>query len=127
MTGILDTHAFIWSDADPSKLTPTAAAFIRHPANRVLVSVVSLWEIVIKSQLGKLSLNSPLAKIVADQQANGIEVLPVELAHVLRLESLPNVHKDPFDRLLIAQAMHEGAAIVSADAVLAGYPVNVIW
>jgi PIN domain nuclease of toxin-antitoxin system len=124
---LLDTHAFIWWDSDPARLSVPALAALRDPANAVWVSVVSIWEIVIKSQLGKLTLRLPLPDIVAHQQANGIQILPATLAHTLAVERLPPVHKDPFDRLLIAQANEEGAELVSADPIFAHYPVRLLW
>jgi PIN domain nuclease of toxin-antitoxin system len=127
MKGLLDTHTFIWWDSDPSKLSAPALAFISDPANAVLLSVVSVWEIVIKLQLGKLTLARPLHTILADQQANGIHVLSVTLPHVLAVEGLPTPHKDPFDRLLVAQANVEGAVLVSADPIFAHYPVKALW
>ena len=127
MKGLLDTHTFIWWDSDPSRLSASALAFLCNPANVVLLSVVSVWEILIKVPLGKLTLRAPLATILAEQQANGIQILPAYLPHVLALESLPSIHKDPFDRLLIAQANVEGAVLLSADTVISHYPVSVLW
>jgi PIN domain nuclease of toxin-antitoxin system len=124
---LLDTHAFIWWDSDPAQLSPAALAALQDPANEVWLSVASVWELVIKAQLGKLALRLPLADIVRQQQANGLRVLPVSLAHVLAVEGLPPIHKDPFDRLLIAQANVEGAELVSADQVVRQYPVRILW
>ena len=124
---LLDTHAFIWCDSDPGQLSATARAALLDPANSVWFSVVSVWEIVIKVQLGKLTLRLPLPDIVAQQQANGLQVLPVTLPHTLAVEGLPPVHKDPFDRLLVAQANVEGAELVTADAIFKHYPVRVLW
>jgi PIN domain nuclease of toxin-antitoxin system len=124
---LLDSHAFIWWDSDPGQLSAPALAALRDPANSVWFSVVSVWEIVIKAQLGKLALRLPLADITAQQQANGLQVLPVTLPHTLAVEGLPPVHKDPFDRLLAAQAIEEGAELVSADAIFRHYPVRLLW
>lgn len=124
---LLDTHAFIWWDSDPSQLSARGLAALRDPGNEVWLSVASVWEMVIKAQLGKLALRLPLADIVAQQQANGLQVLPVALAHALAVEGLPTIHKDPFDRLLIVQANVEGAELVSADPVVRQYPVRVLW
>jgi PIN domain nuclease of toxin-antitoxin system len=124
---LLDTHAFIWWDSDPTRLSAPALAALLDPANEVWLSVASVWEMVIKVQLGKLALRLPLADIVSQQRANGLRVLPVALAHVLAVEGLPAVHKDPFDRVLIAQANVEGAQLVSADPVVRQYPVRVLW
>jgi PIN domain nuclease of toxin-antitoxin system len=124
---LLDTHVFIWWDSDPAQLSQPALTALRDPANTIAFSVVSVWEMTIKRQLGKLILRLPLSQIVAHQQANGLQVLPVTLAHTLAVEGLPPVHKDPFDRLLAAQANVEGVDFVTADPIFAQYPVRVLW
>lgn len=125
---LLDTHAFIWWDSEPAKLSPQALALCQDRQHLLLLSVVSLWEIQIKLQLGKLKLALPLKEIVEGQQrTNNMEILPVTLAHVLTLENLPVHHKDPFDRLLVAQAIVEEAVLISGDPNIARYPVRVIW
>lgn len=128
MKYLLDTHAFIWMDSAPSRLSPTAAAICRDPSNTLILSVASAWEIQIKMQLGKLTLPAPLAQTIENQrQINRLELLPVELSHVIGLASLPDHHKDPFDRLLIAQAMIEDIVLISNDPRIARYPVQLIW
>jgi len=127
MNLLLDTHVFIWWDSDPTQLSTPALAALRDPANEVWLSVASVWEMSIKTHLGKLTLRLPLADIIQQQQANAVRVLPVTLAHALAVETLPAIHKDPFDRLLIAQANVEGAELVSADPVVRQYPVRVLW
>ena len=92
-----------------------------------MLSVVSIWEVVIKRDLSKLHLHRPLDLIVRDQQANGVQVLPVHLEHALAVSDLPAIHSDPFDRLLIAQATVEGAALISADSHMAQYAVQIVW
>ena len=124
---LLDTHAFIWWDSDPGQLSATARSAIQDPANEVLFSAVNVWEMVIKSQLSKLALRLPLADLVFQQQANGLRVVEVTLRHVLAVEGLLSIHKDPFDRLLAAQAIVEDAELVTADHVFAQYPVRVLW
>jgi PIN domain nuclease of toxin-antitoxin system len=125
---LLDTHTFIWWDSDPARLSAMALALCSDPANELILSVTSLWEMQIKCQLGKLSLRLPLIDIVAHQQAtNGVNVLPILPADVFALDGLPAVHKDPFDRLLVAQANREGAILVSADAIFTSYPVRTAW
>jgi PIN domain nuclease of toxin-antitoxin system len=125
---LLDTHTFLWWDSEPSRLSSKALALCQDRANTVLLSVVSVWEMQIKSQLGKLKLSVPLAEVVETQrQTNNVEVMSVTLAHVLALENLPTPHKDPFDRLLIAQANVEGAVLVSDDPIFEEYPVKVVW
>ncbi len=86
---LLDTHAFIWWDSDPARLSASALAALRDPANEVWLSVASVWEMVIKSQLGKLTLRLPLAEVVSQQASNGLRVLPVTPPHVLAVEVLP--------------------------------------
>lgn len=125
---LLDTHTFIWWDSEQAKLSREALALCQDRANTLLLSVASLWEMQIKLQLGKLRLNLPLAEVIeSQQQTNNIEVLPITLMHVLALEGLPNYHKDPFDRLLIAQANVEDAVLVSCDPIVAQYPVKLAW
>ena len=127
MIGLFDTHTFIWWADNPTKVSATADAFIRDPANAVLLSVVSVWEIVIKYRLNKLPLGQPLGAILAQLPAAGITVLPVQLTHVLAVENLPLTHKDPFDRILAAQAIVEGAVLLTADPAFQQYPVTVVW
>ena len=125
---LFDTHAFIWWDSIPAKLSPRILALCQDPEYTLVLSVVTVWEMQIKSQLGKLKLTMPLSRLGAEQQrANGIEILPVKLPHVLRLETLPLHHKDPFDRLLIAQAQFEDAVLLSKDAVFDKCEVQVDW
>jgi PIN domain nuclease of toxin-antitoxin system len=125
---LLDTHTFIWWDSEPAKLSATALALCSDPANELILSVTSLWEMQIKHTLGKLSLRLALSDIVTHQQAtNGVIVLPILPIHIFALDGLPTSHKDPFDRLLVAQANSEGATLVSADAIFATYPVRTAW
>ena len=127
MKAIVDTHTFLWWDSDPSKLSGTALAFIQDPTNFIYLSVASVWEIVIKQQLGKLSATLPLHVRITQQRSNGLLILPATLEHVLAVETLPTLHKDPFDRLLVAQAKVEHACVVTGDPVFPQYGVNVIW
>ena len=125
---LLDTHTFIWWDSSPQKLSPKALALCQNPENILLLSIGSIWEMQIKIQLGKLSLNLPLPELIeSQQQTNNIEVLPINLTHLFTLDSLPNHHKYPFDRLLISQAIVENAVLVSGDSILANYPVRIEW
>jgi PIN domain nuclease of toxin-antitoxin system len=125
---LLDTHTFIWWDSDPTKLSATVLALCSDPANELILSVTSLWEMQIKHTLGKLSLRLSLSDIVTHQQTtNGIVILPILSTHIFALDGLPTSHKDPFDRLLVAQANSEGATLVSADAIFAAYPVRTVW
>jgi PIN domain nuclease of toxin-antitoxin system len=127
MKFLLDTHTFIWWDSDPSKLSQHALELLKDKDNLRLLSVVSLWEIQIKHQLGKLTLNKTLGEIVTTQQNNFIEILLINVSHILALDSLSIYHKDPFDRLLIAQANIENAVLISCDSIFANYSVKVEW
>ncbi len=111
-----------------AKLSAPALALLRDSANQLILSVASLWEIQIKQQLGKLDLRLPLADIVSHQEeTNSFAILPIVQAHVLALDALPPHHRDPFDRLLVAQALTEEAVLVSGDPVLKSYPVDIRW
>lgn len=127
MTGLLDTHAYLWMVEGAAKLSPAALAFVRDPNNRLLLSVISVHELVIKIGAGKLRLDRPASALVADLPAAGIDLLPVRVEHVLAVGGLPRVHRDPFDRLLVAQALVEGCALLSADADVRRYPVPLVW
>ena len=125
---LLDTHAFIWWDSDPNRLSQRVMGLCQSPSTTLLLSVASVWEMQIKQQLGKLQLRVPLAGLIAaQQQTNSLELLPIELDHVLTLDNLPLHHKDPFDRLLISQSQVENAILVSADSIFSQYPVTVLW
>jgi len=103
---LLDTHIFIWWADQPETLSPDALSALEDEANELLLSVASVWEMQIKIQLGKLKLSLPLKDLLKNQQeTNDLTVLPVTLTHVLALDALPFHHKDPFDRLLIAQSI----------------------
>jgi PIN domain nuclease of toxin-antitoxin system len=93
----------------------------------LMLSVASIWEMQIKNQLGKLQLRVPLPEIIREQRENGIEILPIEPAHIFTLDSLPGHHKDPFDRLLIAQAIVEDAVLLTADPLIQQYPIKTEW
>jgi PIN domain nuclease of toxin-antitoxin system len=123
-----DTHSFIWSFSNTKKLSATAALEFKNPANQIFLSVASVWEMQIKIALGKMVFKDTLENIINEQQnVNGIQILPVQLVHALYLENLPPHHKDPFDRLLISQAMVENMTLVSADANFSKYQVNLLW
>jgi PIN domain nuclease of toxin-antitoxin system len=125
---LLDTHAFLWWDSEPARLSATAFNACKDPSNILILSTVSVWEMQVKSQLGKLTLNLPLSEIIKGQQeTNKLIILPMALEHVLALQDLPPYHKDPFDRLLVAQAKVEEAVLVSHDSVLVNYPVQLLW
>ncbi|WP_166281765.1 type II toxin-antitoxin system VapC family toxin [Lyngbya confervoides] len=125
---LLDTHALIWWISSSEQLPQQVLDLLEDSDNPLFLSVASIWEIQIKCQNGKLELGKPLAQLISNQQANnGLAILLIEPAHVYALQGLPDVHRDPFDRIMIAQAIMENLAFVSADRVLSGYPVRQVW
>lgn len=125
---LLDTHVFLWWATEPEKLSPLTAALCADERNSLHISVASIWEMQIKADLGKLSLSCPLDQLIKEQQLqNGLLVLPVQAHHVYALKQLQPIHKDPFDRLLIAQTKAEDIVLLSADGFLKHYDVAVMW
>jgi PIN domain nuclease of toxin-antitoxin system len=120
---LLDANAFIWAYARPTELSPAARRALNDVANDRLVSIASLWEIAIKMSIGKLAFSENLAQALDDIAAT---LLPITLVHVARVRSLPFHHRDPFDRMMIAQAMEEGMTIVTRDRRVAPYGVPVL-
>ncbi len=128
MNLLLDTHALLWFLADDPLLSGTAKKLIEQPANHKLVSVATCWEIAIKVGLKKLDLGEPATTFLPRElAANHFDLLAIELRHATFVEALPPHHKDPFDRLLIAQAIIEAIPIVSVDAALDAYGVTRLW
>jgi PIN domain nuclease of toxin-antitoxin system len=125
---LLDTHTFMWWDSDPRRIPADTFSLMQQPDNHILVSLVSLWEIQIKTQLGKLQLRTPLSEIILYQQSeNGITLLSITLQHIMEIDNLSLYHKDPFDRLLIAQSRIETATLISRGSVFKNYDCQVIW
>ncbi len=128
MRALLDTHAFLWSNADPEKLSDTARRFIEDPANDVFLSAVTAWEIAIKYAKGRLDLPEPVESFVASRVTTlGLRPLPIEISHALHVSALPSLHDDPFDRLLVAQAQLEKLPILTSDSNVSRYDVEIIW
>jgi PIN domain nuclease of toxin-antitoxin system len=125
---ILDTHTFLWWITDSDRLSARASAILSAPENTLLLSAASAWEIVLKQQIGKIKLPGPAEKYIPSQLTlNRIDTLPISLGHALRLADLPMHHRDPFDRILIAQSIAERVPIVTADPQFAQYTVKTIW
>lgn len=125
---LLDTHAFIWWDHDQTKLSETALKACQSSANSLHLSLASVWELQIKTQLGKLELRLNLKQILAEQQIqNGLIIEPITLEDILGLQNLPSVHRDPFDRLLVSQANSGSFLLVSGDPEMARYPRERLW
>ncbi len=124
---LLDTHIFLWLNSHPQKLSETILEACANTNNQLVLSHVSPWEIQIKQQLGKLQLDAPLSKLVETQiDQNNMQMLPIKLKHIYALNTLPAIHKDPFDRLLIAQAGIESMTLVSVDKKIQQYSIEVI-
>jgi len=127
MKALLDTHAFLWAISDDVRLSRRAQRAFTGP-NELWLSVASLWEILIKVRVGKLPLPEPSGPyLVKKLGENRIEVLPIKLDHVLRIETLVVHHRDPFDRILIAQSIEEKLPLITADPIFERYPVELIW
>lgn len=125
---LLDTHCWLWLAAEPERIRRDVVEMLVAEGNDVYVSAATAWEIVIKHALGKLILPiSPAEYIPTRMAALGHLSLPIEQRHALQVAGLPPHHKDPFDRILVAQAQVEGTDLVTADRLMAGYDVRVIW
>jgi PIN domain nuclease of toxin-antitoxin system len=118
---LLDTHILLWGAAEPERLSKSASSLIENPDNEVMFSAVSLWEIVIKTGRGRADFRVDAAILRRGLSDNGY----VTGAHVAGLASLPPIHKDPFDRMLVAQAMIEGLTLLTADPVVGKYPGDI--
>ena len=128
MKALLDTHAFLWWITDSPRLTTRVLQFVRDPSNSLFLSAASGWEIAIKAGIGKLHLSEDLDAFIDEQLTlNRIDVLPVQMSHALFVRKLPAHHRDPFDRLLIAQSLIEGMPLITVDPPIVRYPVQTIW
>ena len=126
MKVLLDTNTFLWGLSAPERLSLTARNAVAS-AERFL-SVASIWEVLIKVRTGKLPLPVPTGNYLTTQMScNGVSVLSIKLEHVLQIERLELHHRDPFDRVLIAQSLEEGWPIITSDPVFKKYPIRVIW
>jgi PIN domain nuclease of toxin-antitoxin system len=125
---LLDTHAFLWFIMGSGNLSVTARALMENTANERLLSVASLWEIAIKTSIGKLSLSSPFADLIPEQlRLNGIDLLNIKVDHLSTLTTLPFHHRDPFDRLIISQSLVEKMPVVSIDGAFDSYGLTRHW
>ncbi|QAA76333.1 MAG: hypothetical protein BIP78_0567 [Candidatus Bipolaricaulis sibiricus] len=128
MKCLLDTHVFLWWVAGDRRISPKAREIIADGRNTLYLSAASGWEMAIKAGLGRLRVDDELERFIPEQMAlNGIEGLPVALAHALRVAALPLHHRDPFDRLLVAQAELEGLVVLTGDPQIAAYGVETLW
>jgi PIN domain nuclease of toxin-antitoxin system len=125
---LLDTHTLLWYALDDPSLSAVARSRVIDPANDVLISPASYWEIAIKLSVGKLTLIEPYEQFMDDAvRGNGFQVMPILVSHTAVVATLPFHHRDPFDRLLVAQALAENIPLVSRDADLDAYGVQRLW
>lgn len=127
MNYLLDTHVIIWAAMRPERLSKKARELILEPESEKFISTASLWEISLKMSLKKLDLGSSFEEFVELQIANDFHFLPSRVPHYSRLTSLPWYHRDPFDRLLISQAIQEDLTLITADKAFDGYQVKTVW
>lgn len=119
---LLDTHLLLWAAGHPNRLSATARSLIENPENELLFSVASIWEVVIKRGLGRNDFQADPRLLRRGLLDNGYGELPILSDHVVAIDSLPGIHKDPFDRVLVAQASVEGITLLTTDSLLAQYP-----
>lgn len=128
MRVLLDTHAFLWWNLDDPSLSAAARAVIEDGGNDIFVSAATAWEIAIKAERGRLELPVAPARFVPDRMAlHGFDELPIGVSHALRAGELPQIHSDPFDRLLVAQSQLEDLPVVTADPAIGRYDIDVLW
>jgi PIN domain nuclease of toxin-antitoxin system len=128
MRVLVDTHTFIWDLQANPRSSRKAIEMLRSDSSELVFSLVSIWEIAIKIKIGKLNtIGSSVAYIRDEMSAYGMELLPIRYEHILQLEVLPTHHGDPFDRMLIAQAIAESLPILTGDPKFRSYPVKLIW
>lgn len=127
MEYLADTHTFLWFISDHPKLSAKANALIDDDQNQIRISIVSLWEIVIKSSLGKLPIQRPISELIRELEVNDIQVLPISENHLETLSSLPHHHRDPFDRMIVSQSLAEKLPLISADDELDCYGLQRVW
>lgn len=128
MRCLLDTHVFLWWISDDERLSETARKILASGENELFFSAAGCWEIAIKARLGKLDMPKKLEIFIADQLSdNAIQTMPVLAAHALHIYNLPDFHRDPFDRMIIAQSQLEGIPIVTSDPLVSRYDVQTLW
>lgn len=121
MAYLLDTHAFLWFVSNAKELSKSAKDLIENEQNDIIISIASLWEISIKTALGKLKINGSYDSLIDDVTGNSIDLLPINFAHTVEQNRLPFHHRDPFDRLLVSQAIVENMSFISADPIFGEY------
>jgi PIN domain nuclease of toxin-antitoxin system len=128
MKVLLDTHTFLWWITDDNRLSSSAREIITNGGNELFLSAATGWEIAIKAQLGRIKLPKEPHSFIAEQlRLNSIQSLPIQMSHALHIYSLPKHHRDPFDRMIIAQAQLEDLPILTMDPQIPKYQIKVIW
>jgi len=127
MRVLLDTHAFLWFMAGDARLSQKAREAMSDEKAELFLSAVSVWEMAIKTALGRLQLPLPVADYVAEKIRDGFQVMPIDWVHAAAVQKLPFHHRDPFDRLIIAQAQVEKLPLVSGDRLFRKYNIQLVW
>lgn len=128
MRALLDTHVFLWWITADSRLPSQVREIIADGNNELFFSAASCWEIAIKTQLGRISLPGRPDVFISDQMTiNAIQGLPIQASHALHVFNLPHLHRDPFDRIIVAQSQLEGLPVITSDTLIAEYKVEIIW
>ncbi len=128
MDYLIDTHTLLWIVTDSPKLSKRAKELYLDSENKIVISLSSIWELAIKSSIGKLILKKSLENFIEEHiKGNNIQILNIELPHILRIEKLPFYHRDPFDRMIISQQIENNLTIIGADSIFDKYGVKRIW
>jgi PIN domain nuclease of toxin-antitoxin system len=127
MNLLLDTHAVIWYITDDFRLPNRTRALLEDTGNDCYISIATLWEIAIKSSLGRLELNTELKEIFTIIDKTGFELLPITASHILANADLPHYHHDPFDRIIIAQSIEENLTVITKDEKFGSYEASIAW
>ena len=128
MNLLMDSHTVLWFGSDNPKLSPVAIDLIEDSRNQIFVSIASLWEIAIKISLGKLQIEQPLGEYVKTHLfSNDIQILPISQSHIMQVIMMPFHHKDPFDRMIVAQSLVENIPIIGIDAKFDAYGIRRFW
>ena len=127
MKVLLDTHAFLWFMAGDTRLSPKARKVMSDANTELFLSAASVWEMAIKAALGRLVLPVSVGDYIAGKVRNGLHIMPIEWMHAAAVQDMPTHHRDPFDRLIVAQAIAENLPLVSSDRLLKKYGLTLIW
>jgi PIN domain nuclease of toxin-antitoxin system len=127
MQYLVDTQSFIWFVEDDDKLPTHIRNLMENAEKPLVISIASLWEITIKTSLGKLRLSVDITTLIKSIVRNGFTILPIEPEHLITLSTLDFIHRDPFDRIIIAQSIHSGMPVISSDDIFSLYPVTRVW